>query len=314
MSEQSALNYPYLDMHSDNQTRISFEQWKGSRSIGLHCHNFYELVIIHQGACKLLYDSTETILVPGDACLLVPHHAHGYALSNMFTAYNLKFELEALGEQVLDYLSKQSGLFHKTTMQNAPEIDHSKIATVEVSEFMKSVYNFGRFPMNRYKKNITHIDVSLYGYILTLINRGMTQTTNMCDALIRQRCLELILIELQQMLNLHNTLFQTNSQKSIHAIYRILDIIENHIDESLDFNALAKELSFNPNYLRKLFKAFTGLSPVSYINRRRIMMSYENMKYHNMSIKDAATAAGIYDLNYFSRLFKQVIGCSPKEI
>lgn len=314
MPEQSVLNYPYLDMHSEDQTGISFELWKGTQSIGLHCHNFYELVIIHQGACKLLYDSTETTLVPGDACLLVPHHAHGYALSSMFTAYNLKFELAALEKQVLDYLLKTDGLFHEINMQNALGIDNFKYPSVELSEFLSSVYTFGRFPMNRYKKSIMHIDTSQYNYILTLISRGITQGTNMCNTLIRQKCLELILIELQRMINLQNTLFPANSSKSANAIYRILDIMENHIDESLDFNALANELSFNPNYLRKLFKAFTGLSPISYMNRRRIMVSYENMKYHNMSIKDAAMAVGIYDLNYFSRLFKQVIGCSPREI
>lgn len=314
MVEQSTAHYPYLAMYSENHENISFEQWKGSSSIGLHCHNFYELVIIHQGACKLLYDSKETILVPGDACLIVPHHAHGYALSNMFTAYNLQFELETLGEPVIRYLSEGSGLFHETAMQSASEIDNSEIQTVAVSEFMKKGYNFDRLPLNRYKKNITHIDVSLYGYIQTLINRGMTQTTNTSDVLVRQRCLELILIELQQMMNLQNTFFQTNSPKSINAIYKILDKMESRIDENWDFNTLAKELSFNPNYLRKLFKTFTGLSPVSYMNRRRIMLSYENMKYHDMSIRDAAFASGIYDLNYFSRLFKQVIGCSPKEI
>lgn len=314
MSVQSTACYPYLDMQSKNHSNIVFEQWKGSHSIGLHCHNFYELVIIHQGACKLLYDETETILVPGDACLIVPHHAHGYALSNMFTAYNLKFELSALNSQVLDYLSRQNGLLHETALPSRSAADNTSITTMELSEFLNSTYNFDRFPVNRYKKNITHIDISMYSYVLTLINHSMAQAENVSENMIRQRCLELILIELQRTMDIQNTLFETNSQKSISAVYKILDIMESHIDENLDFNALAKELSFNPNYLRKLFKSFTGLSPVSYINRRRIMMAYENMKYHNMGIKDAATAAGIFDLNYFSRLFKQIIGCPPKDI
>lgn len=40
----------------------------------------------------------------------------------------------------------------------------------------------------------------------------------------------------------------------------------------------------------------------------------EGLESRRMSIKEAAEHVGIYDLNYFSRLFKKIIGCSPNKI
>ena len=40
----------------------------------------------------------------------------------------------------------------------------------------------------------------------------------------------------------------------------------------------------------------------------------EGLESRRMSIKEAAEYVGIYDLNYFSRLFKKIIVCSPNKI
>lgn len=33
-----------------------------------------------------------------------------------------------------------------------------------------------------------------------------------------------------------------------------------------------------------------------------------------MPIREAAERVGIYDLNYFSRLFKKIMGCAPSKM
>ena len=90
--------------------------------------------------------------------------------------------------------------------------------------------------------------------------------------------------------------------------------IEEHLDETLDFNAVAQKYAFSPTHFRKIFKDITGLSPASYINRLRILRACEYMQKDKMSIREAAEQVGIYDFNYFSRLFKKVMGCSPSRM
>ena len=58
-------------------------------------------------------------------------------------------------------------------------------------------------------------------------------------------------------------------------IAEVIIYIEKHLAEVLDFNALAKKYSFSSNYFRKIFRDVTGFSPVSYVNRLKIVRSCE---------------------------------------
>ncbi len=40
----------------------------------------------------------------------------------------------------------------------------------------------------------------------------------------------------------------------------------------------------------------------------------EYIEFQGMNPKQAAELVGIYDLNYFSRLFKRFIGCAPTKM
>lgn len=52
-------------------------------------------------------------------------------------------------------------------------------------------------------------------------------------------------------------------------------------------------------------------STVSYVHRLRIMRACEYIQKENLSVKEAAEKVGIYDLDYFSKLFEEIMGCSP---
>ena len=77
------------------------------------------------------------------------------------------------------------------------------------------------------------------------------------------------------------------------------------------FEMLAKEHGFSPNHFRKIFRETTGLSPVKFLNRLRITRACEYMKRDGRTAREAAEEVGFIDMNYFSRTFKQFIGCSP---
>lgn len=51
---------------------------------------------------------------------------------------------------------------------------------------------------------------------------------------------------------------------------------------------------------------------MEYLNRMRIVKSLEYLNVEGISIADAAAKVGIYDANYFSRMFKKVMGYSPR--
>ena len=54
------------------------------------------------------------------------------------------------------------------------------------------------------------------------------------------------------------------------------------------------------------------MTPVEYLNRIRIIKSLEYLERNQCNIADAAASVGIYDANYYTRLFKKILGYSPK--
>lgn len=317
MMEHTRASYPYFDMHIRDGSNISFEQWTGAQSIGFHCHNFFELLIIDKGACTLVYNKVETLLITGDAVLIPPHEEHAFLLSGTFSVYNLQFTLDALDANVATYLSTPQGLLDESKAKSKDIFPDWESMLIEISDFMaKPVPFFYQYDVNHYKQGVMHLNALEYAFLLPLIKHGMESisTTQDENRIIKQKLLGLILMEFQKSASQQKRSYQIISKDNLSIIYKILSTIESNLEEPLNFNKIAEQYAFHPNYLRKLFKEFTGVSPVTYINRLRVMRAYEYMKQQHLNAKEAAEAVGIYDTNYFSRLFKKIMGCPPHEI
>ena len=124
--------------------------------------------------------------------------------------------------------------------------------------------------------------------------------------------LQLILVKLSRVQSERNEKIRHHSNQKRDMIYDALMYIEEHLDEKIDFSSLAEKSFMSPSYFRSIFKDVTGLTPVEYLNRMRIVKSLEYLELDKSTIADAAAKVGIFDSNYFSRMFKKVMGYSPK--
>lgn len=69
----------------------------------------------------------------------------------------------------------------------------------------------------------------------------------------------------------------------------------------------------NPKYLGSQFKKETGISFSSYVTAVKMRRASCLLLSDELRIYEVADHLGYEDVNYFSRLFKQSFGCSPKE-
>ena len=90
----------------------------------------------------------------------------------------------------------------------------------------------------------------------------------------------------------------------------ILGFIEDHIGENITIDQLAQIANFHPNYFIRIFKDFTSMSPIQYINRRRMEKSKSLLAMTDTSVSKIADSLG-FELAYFSRMFKEQTGFSP---
>lgn len=88
-------------------------------------------------------------------------------------------------------------------------------------------------------------------------------------------------------------------------------INEHYIERDLKIPFLASLCNMSENYFRRLFTSSFGMSPLKYINERRINYASEFLKSGLYSVSDVASFAGFDDIGYFSRTYKKILGETP---
>ena len=96
-------------------------------------------------------------------------------------------------------------------------------------------------------------------------------------------------------------------------VQHVLLRIETDLTADLSLKAHAEHLNVNASYLSTLFKKETGTTLTEYVNRARIDHAIFLLNASDMQIQSIAQSCGIPDVNYFTKLFKRIVGKTPKE-
>ena len=94
-------------------------------------------------------------------------------------------------------------------------------------------------------------------------------------------------------------------------INKVLKYIEMNYTERICIDETAAMAGVSKYYFCKLFKKMTNKTLSDYVNNLRISEAVNLLTDTDMSVTDVATTVGYSDINYFSRLFKNVNGISP---
>lgn len=93
-------------------------------------------------------------------------------------------------------------------------------------------------------------------------------------------------------------------------------IIRNYPDENFELDRYLQSLPFNYDYLRKLFKRETGMTPHRLLSDTRLQAAAERLNFADASgagIAEIAHLCGFREPLYFSRMFKRKYGVSPSD-
>ncbi|WP_261131521.1 response regulator [Bacillus sp. Marseille-Q3570] len=91
------------------------------------------------------------------------------------------------------------------------------------------------------------------------------------------------------------------------------EYIEKHYSEPLTLEMVASHVELSPYYLSKLFKEKKGITFIDFLTNVRIEKAKEYMLDPEISVKEVCFKVGYKDPNYFSRVFKKIVGQSPKQ-
>lgn len=101
-------------------------------------------------------------------------------------------------------------------------------------------------------------------------------------------------------------------QTSHNSLHDAIDYMRNHVDEDLHLEQLASLCNLSKFHFVRKFKTFTGHTPIQYFIQLKIEKACRLLDNTQLSIKEISAQLGYPDSLYFSRLFKRVLGVSPK--
>lgn len=96
-------------------------------------------------------------------------------------------------------------------------------------------------------------------------------------------------------------------------IRQIKSYIQASLGQRLTLNNVAAVFGFSPNYLSQLFARQAGCTFVEYVNGEKIRAAKEMMRGENVKVYEIAERLGFENAFYFSKVFKKIEGCSPRE-
>ena len=88
-------------------------------------------------------------------------------------------------------------------------------------------------------------------------------------------------------------------------------LFRSNLGSAISLDSIARKLNVNKNYLSRTFHKEIGQTLTNYINSERIRTSLNMLLTTNASITEIAANVGIYDVNYYTKLFKKIYGKTP---
>jgi len=102
-------------------------------------------------------------------------------------------------------------------------------------------------------------------------------------------------------------------EEYLQRILKVLTFIEEHVDEEMEFEGLAKIACYSPFHFHRIFQAIVGETMAQYIKRLRIERAAGKLSYTEQPVTEIALNANYDTPSAFTKAFKQFTGKSPKD-
>lgn len=115
----------------------------------------------------------------------------------------------------------------------------------------------------------------------------------------------------------HSTIASSEAKSRIstdESIKRAIGYIKSNYAQKLALEDIAGEVNLSKYHFAREFKKATGMTVVAYINAIRCRNAKRLLLSQKYSISEIASRCGFENNSYFSKTFRNVMGCLPSEV
>ncbi len=107
--------------------------------------------------------------------------------------------------------------------------------------------------------------------------------------------------------------FASRDNQGVNLVSAIQKYVDEHFSEAeFSLDMLGKKLKYNKKYLSTVFKKHVGVGIVEYLHSVRIQHACTMLHQGFSGVSDVAFRCGYSDAQYFSKVFKNRMGLSPR--
>lgn len=265
---------------------LSMEEFVIHSSIPLHTHEFLELAYITRGSVRHTMGDRTVVLHESQYILVDNGVAHAYSKISGEEAEGLNclFKPSVVDKSLRDAEQCRDILSHY--LVNAGFGLRRRLFTDDIFEDED-------------------------GNILALLEKMKQEQAGQAigyETLVRSYLIEILI---QTMRKTQRDRFLTSRPDG--DILRMLERIEAELPRAVPLYAFAQEFGYSPGSLSKRFKKQTGMGYAAYIQRRRLEYACRLLAGTQEKIPAVAEQAGYMDVKFFNRVFKSVLGMTPRD-
>lgn len=101
--------------------------------------------------------------------------------------------------------------------------------------------------------------------------------------------------------------------RNAQRIKTMLGWIHTHFSRELDTASIAASASVSESECLRCFRSTIGTTPIQYLKQYRLQQAAKLLTETSQRITDIAVSCGFQDMSYFTRAFREQMGCTPSQ-
>ena len=245
---------------------------------------FARIYLVRQGIAKLHLQDQVQYLTPGHLYLIPPFTLHSYECDDFYTLYYIHIYENPLSNQRIleDYIfpvEVDATPLDSQLVEQLADINPGR----NLKEYDPSNYDNSSTLMQNillHTKNPTYTMMETQGILLQLLSRFMKEATHKYEI-------------------------------TDNRIRKTIRYIRKNIDKNITIDELTEICCLSKDHFIRLFKEEIHVTPVQYINQKKIEKAQLLIITDNRPVKDIAYTLSFENVSYFNRLFKRYTGLTP---
>jgi AraC family L-rhamnose operon regulatory protein RhaS len=255
-----------------------------NESFHLHGHDFSELIFVLGGKANHIVSDYSYPIREGDIFTIHPGLKHGFNKPENLQLMNFMF-------------SWKTPLIEISLLNHLPGFHH--LFTLDPLLRQAGEFQTGLTLSGAYWNEIQNIGSQIFNEY-SLGNEGFE---GMIQALF-----QLLVISLSRRKILDSVVSTPGSQ----PLARAMAFLEETYREKIQLNDIADAACVSSRHISRLFQTMLNTSPFEYLNNIRLQKARSLLSQSTISISEISDQCGFSDSNYFSRVFKDQEGISPR--